>query len=211
MAENSNTVVLDDGTTLQQQIGASNEEWIAIWSTLSHIILLRQEVSAAIEADGSNAIDPGSFGGRGGRGPGTQDSLEAPTGMGGRGGGRGGRGAGAGLNVPAGANPAPAAGTQGPVPVDGGGPPNGGPGMGGGRGPGRGGGPSTNGVLVLLSELKALMQDPGVPPDEIVEKLATVRATRKKARVDLSAAEKELMLLLTIRQQAILVSLGYLD
>ena len=66
-------------------------------------------------------------------------------------------------------------------------------------------------MLTLLTEMQTLLADGQATEDQIKEKLATVRATRKKARVDLDAAQKDLRQLLTTQQESILTALGYLD
>ena len=65
-----------------------------------------------------------------------------------------------------------------------------------------------NSVQILLTDLQTLLADKGTTDQQLREKLATVRAAREKARRDLDAAQKELMPLLTIDQQAVLVDLG---
>ena len=71
-------------------------------------------------------------------------------------------------------------------------------------------------LLRVRQEKKTFFQAPPLADsqateDQIKEKLATVRATRKKARVDLDAAQKDLRELLTTQQESILVALGYVD
>jgi hypothetical protein len=68
-----------------------------------------------------------------------------------------------------------------------------------------------NAVQSLMSELQTLLSDKSATEDQIREKLETIRATRNKAKVDLKAAETDVMQLLTTKQIATLVSLGYLD
>ena len=48
-------------------------------------------------------------------------------------------------------------------------------------------------------------------PKQLNEKVAAVRAARKKAREKLEAVQKELLLLITADQEAVLVRLGYVD
>ncbi|MGA2496379.1 MAG: hypothetical protein ABSH20_01475 [Tepidisphaeraceae bacterium] len=48
-------------------------------------------------------------------------------------------------------------------------------------------------------------------PDEIRERLTAFRMVRKKAQCELDAAQKDLLLLLIPDQEAVLVSLRYLD
>ena len=84
--------------------------------------------------------------------------------------------------------------------------------FGGGGPPGLGGGSGGDSVILqALSELQAAMEDPKTEPAVLQEKLAAVRTARTKARDRLSAAQKELLLLLTPDQEAVLVKLGYID
>ena len=68
-----------------------------------------------------------------------------------------------------------------------------------------------NAVSSALAELTAALADTTSTPEQIKVKLAAVRTARQKAVVDLAAAQKALMPLLTADQEAMLVSLGYLD
>jgi hypothetical protein len=98
-----------------------------------------------------------------------------------------------------------------PVPFGGGGPPNFG---GGGGGPPGFGGGTTGGDSTInraLNELQATIDDPKTTQAQLDEKVAAVRAARKKARAKLEAIQKELLLLITPEQEAVLVRLGYLD
>lgn len=79
------------------------------------------------------------------------------------------------------------------------------PGLGGGI---SGGDSATN---QALNELQAAIDDPKTSSDQLNEKVTAVRAARKKAREKLEAAQKELFLLITPDQEAVLVRLGYLD
>jgi folate-dependent phosphoribosylglycinamide formyltransferase PurN len=87
-------------------------------------------------------------------------------------------------------------------------------GMGGGMPGGMGGFMTTsqgNAVQSLLSEMQTLLSDKSATDDTIREKLETTRVTRAKAKADLKAAEADVMELLTSKQIATLVLLGYLD
>jgi Spy/CpxP family protein refolding chaperone len=95
-----------------------------------------------------------------------------------------------------------------------GGPPGarGGPGLGPPGAPGPGGGPMAGDVISQAqAELQAVLNNPKHSAEEVREKVDAVRAARKKARADLATAEKDLVQLLTAQQEAVLVSLGYLD
>jgi Spy/CpxP family protein refolding chaperone len=93
------------------------------------------------------------------------------------------------------------------------GPPPGGPGAGGfGPPPGGFGGPKGNSrINQARAELKSTLDNPKHSPAEVRERVAAVRKARQKASADLEAAQKELRQLLTARQEAVLVSLGYID
>jgi hypothetical protein len=190
-------------------IKATDEEWKVIGSKLQAVIAARQTVMTYASA-GAARGGPG-IGGFGDFGP---DSLNGPEAGPGFPGGRGGRGGPPGMppgfdpSNPAGA----AAGAQGV-------------GTAGGRGgfdpaspidaANRGGGPPAgsggNTVSVALDELKTTLADSTSSPEQIKTKLAAVRSARAKAAADLAAAQKSLLLLLTPAQEAVLVSLGYLD
>lgn len=101
--------------------------------------------------------------------------------------------------------------------LTGGGPPGfgggGRPGFGGGGPPGfvGGGGGGDSVVNQALNELQTAIDDPKTTPAQLSEKVAAVRAARKKAREKLDATQKDLLQLLTPEQEAVLVRLGYLD
>jgi len=65
--------------------------------------------------------------------------------------------------------------------------------------------------MQALGDLQASLADPKTSPDLLKEKVAGVRAARQKARAELETAQKELLELLTVDQEAVLVSMGYLD
>lgn len=150
---------------------------------------------------------PGGPGGFGGGGPGG-DSFGEPGefGMGGPGGfgggGPGGFGPGAGPNGGVASTNAPgtlgnAAGFNSP--------------RGGGRGGGFMGGGANNAVALALTQLGTALSTTNTPMTEIQEKAAAVRDARRKAVADLGAAQTNLRRLLTLEQEAVLLSLGYLD
>jgi Spy/CpxP family protein refolding chaperone len=81
-------------------------------------------------------------------------------------------------------------------------------GAGGGFGiPGGG----TSRVGQARAELKTVLDDPKHTPAEVTDHIAAVRKAQQQARADLDAAQKDLVQMLTARQEAVLVSLGYLD
>lgn len=74
------------------------------------------------------------------------------------------------------------------------------------------GGPMiTSAITQAQADLKAVLSDRKHSAEEIKEKVAAVRKARQKARGEVDAAQKDLMLMLTAEQEAILVSLGYFE
>jgi DNA repair exonuclease SbcCD ATPase subunit len=61
------------------------------------------------------------------------------------------------------------------------------------------------------TELRELLRDKGVAPDQIKAKLAALRAAKEKAAQELARAKQDLRQLLTLRQEATLVLNGLLD
>jgi Spy/CpxP family protein refolding chaperone len=59
--------------------------------------------------------------------------------------------------------------------------------------------------------LKTVLDDPKHTKAERDEKIAAVRKARQQARADLEAAQRDLVRVLTPNQQAVMVSLGYLE
>jgi hypothetical protein len=78
-------------------------------------------------------------------------------------------------------------------------------------GPGPGGSGGANAVAQAVAEVRAVLDDPKHTKAELQEKVAAVRKARQKACADLDSAQKDLLLMLTPEQKAILVGLGYLD
>lgn len=68
-----------------------------------------------------------------------------------------------------------------------------------------------NAVSRAINELQTVAADKSSTPEQIQEKVAAVRTARRKAQDDLAAAQKDLLLLLTPRQEAVLIGLGYLE
>jgi hypothetical protein len=66
-------------------------------------------------------------------------------------------------------------------------------------------------VTQAQAELKAVLDDPKHTTTDVAEKIAAVRKARAKARADFSAAQKDLLDMLTAAQEAALISLGYLE
>lgn len=205
---------------VKAQIRASDEEWKVIGPLLRNLVNVRQMVDADRTglSSGSDSGAGGGFrGGRGGRGPGG-----GFTGPGGGFGPPGGAGPGGGPpggfapgrdgpppsdrpvsqpttqptpvgNAPANAQPTPTTITFRPP-----------PGRGGFMGRG-------DYVGMAQSELQAALADPKSTPEEIAAKVSEMRKATERARAEMDNAQKELLPLLTIDQQAVLVNLGYLD
>jgi hypothetical protein len=95
---------------------------------------------------------------------------------------------------------------------------------GGGRGRGnRGGGTvaatpvsvavpaNTPTIASTLAELVAALNDPNTPDDALKAKLLAFRDAKTRVQTDLTQAQEELKTYVTLRQEAILMNLGYLD
>jgi Spy/CpxP family protein refolding chaperone len=78
-------------------------------------------------------------------------------------------------------------------------------------GPGGTGPMGSNALTQAQTELKAVLDDPKHTPEEVREKVAAVRKARQQARGAVEAAQRDLLLLLTAEQEAVLLSQGYLD
>lgn len=87
----------------------------------------------------------------------------------------------------------------------------------GGRPPGggsNGGGDSSRPERAGSAEREALrtaLQNEGASSEEIKAKLAAVREIRKKSTAELATAREELKKVVTVRQEAVLVSMGILE
>jgi outer membrane murein-binding lipoprotein Lpp len=66
-------------------------------------------------------------------------------------------------------------------------------------------------VMQKLTELQTTLADPNATLEQLKEKMTAVRSARQKAKAELAAARKDLLQLLTLDQEATLVSLDYLD
>lgn len=184
----------EDPAVIQERIGATNEEWVVIWTKLQKIIQLREEVEAK-PADATTSRGGGMmmFGGRGG------SSLEGAAQS-----GRGGMSfGGAPFSAPPSATNGGMSGMMGMI-------------MGLMGTPGGAGGnmfatTQANAMQSLLAELQTLLSDPNASDDQIREKLVAIHATRDQARADLKDAEASIARLLTEKQIALLMLSGYLD
>ena len=62
-----------------------------------------------------------------------------------------------------------------------------------------------------LAQLRTTLENQSASAEEIKTQLTNVRQTREKARQELAVAQQDLKKILTVRQEAILVSMGQLD
>ncbi|HEY2587091.1 MAG TPA: hypothetical protein VGI81_15195 [Tepidisphaeraceae bacterium] len=90
-----------------------------------------------------------------------------------------------------------------------GGPGGGGPGFGGGAGGAQD--PNASAVQKSVADLRTTLENKDAKPDEIKAKLDAVRQARSQAKQDLTAAQQELKGLLTQRQEAVMVEMGFLE
>ena len=91
-------------------------------------------------------------------------------------------------------------------------------GFGGRGGPGRGGDNAggtqpadTRPGAAESAALRAALESDSTSADDLKAKLAAVRAVRKKGTADLAVAREELKKVVTVRQEAVLVSMGILE
>ena len=86
----------------------------------------------------------------------------------------------------------------------------------GGRGGGPGGGgdnntPDTRPGAAESNALRTALESDSTSADDIKAKLAALRAVRKKGAADLAVAREDLKKVVTVRQEAVLVSMGMLE
>ncbi len=62
-----------------------------------------------------------------------------------------------------------------------------------------------------VAQLRTTLENQSATAEEIKTQLTNVRQTREKARQELAVAQQDLKKILTVRQEAILVSMGQLD
>jgi hypothetical protein len=86
---------------------------------------------------------------------------------------------------------------------------NGGPGGGGGRG--RGGADPNSPVGQAMAALQAAVQNKDTPAEDLNRKLTALRNARQQAKDSLTRSQAELKELLTQRQEATMVMMGYLE
>ncbi len=72
------------------------------------------------------------------------------------------------------------------------------------------GGLMTNDVANAFHQLRSALRDPSASPDQIASLLKTWREAREKAKAELLAAQSDLVSVLTLRQEAMLMTLGVL-
>ena len=77
--------------------------------------------------------------------------------------------------------------------------------------PGAEGQPQQTDMMKKGSDLQRILQKPDAKPEDIKPALAAYREARATARTELEQAQKDLQSLLTLRQEAVLVSQGLLD
>ena len=212
---------------VRSRIHATVEEWKVIGPLLQTVITCRQTTDYSLSNQQDDMNLPGMFGGFGGFGPGGfgADSFSDPgsfpggLGGGGPGGpgfdGRGGFGPGGG---PGGFGRGGLGGFGPGGWLGGGGTPTNAPGASGNApdvnapgGAGLSDMNADNAVALALAELKNALSAKNITAAEIQEKLAAVHDARQKARTDLETAKTRLRKLLTLKQEAVLTSLGYLD
>lgn len=176
---------------LKDAMGATDDEWKVIQPKIEKVQQLQRQT--------------------GGRGPGMFGPPPGGPGGPGNGGGPGGPPAGGTDNAPGNGPGGPQAAARdnggGPGP---GGPPRGGP-DGGFGGPGGPGGQSPSEVQQKQSDLRETLQNQEASPDELKAKVAALRDARARAKAQLAAAQEELRGLLSLRQEAVLVSFGVLE
>lgn len=175
---------------LQRVLGMEDDEWQVVSPLLAKVM----------EAQGATRM-----GGMGG--------MLFGRGGGSRGGPPRGRGDGAGQGRP----PRGDGEFQGRPPREGRDGPQAGRGQDGGRA-GRPGGPGGQGRRGFrappspeIAALNEALQNEDTPPDEIRAKMAAVRVARTRNELELKNAREELRQVLTIRQEARLVTMGFLD
>jgi hypothetical protein len=180
--------------SIKGRIRASDEEWKVIGPCLEAVIAARRTADYSLAAGSGAQADFGAGrNGRRGRGGGMgRDSFENPDSLSGGAAGRTARDTRGGRESSA---PTPVAGTTNRAPVV--------------------ATPDTivadNPVALAIISLENALANTNAAPEEIKEKLAAVAGAKEKAKADLAKAQKNLRLLLTPTQQAVLASLGYLD
>jgi methyl-accepting chemotaxis protein len=87
----------------------------------------------------------------------------------------------------------------------------------GGRGGRRGGGggapagDNSNPIAAASSELSNSVQNTGTSAEDLKAKMTALRDAKKKVQGELTTAQDDLKGVVTVRQEAVLVSMGYLD
>jgi len=62
-----------------------------------------------------------------------------------------------------------------------------------------------------MTKLQTLLENESTSPDEVKKQLTAVRQAREKAKQELAAAQQDLKQILTVKQEALLVTMGMLD
>ena len=66
-------------------------------------------------------------------------------------------------------------------------------------------------IATVQAELQKLLEDKEAPASEIKRKIIELREAKEEAEQKLTTARNELRELLTVRQEALLIAMGYLD
>lgn len=173
---------------LKEAVGASDDEWKVIQPRIEKVQDLQRQTGGRgpgmfFGPPPGGPGGPGNGGGPGGPPPGGADNANAPQ---------------AGRD------------NGGPGP---GGPPPGGP-NGGFPGPGGPGGPdgqTPSEVQQKQMDLRETLQSQDASQDEVKAKVTALREARARAKVQLAQAQEELRGVLSLRQEAVLVTYGILE
>ena len=66
-------------------------------------------------------------------------------------------------------------------------------------------------MATAAAALQAVLDNKDSTPDDIKAKLTALRDAKTAAKADLTKAQTDLREVLTVRQEAVLVTMGYLD
>lgn len=171
---------------LKEAVGASDDEWKVIQPRIEKVQDLQRQTGGRGPGMFMGPPPGGPGGGPGGPPPGGPDNANGPQAARDNGGGPG---------------PGP------------GGPPPGGPdgGFGGPGGPGGPGDFTPSEVQQKQMDLHETLQSQDASPDEVKAKVTALREARAKAKVQLAQAQEELRGVLSLRQEAVLVTFGILE
>jgi len=196
-----NTVAIDT-SSLQGRLRSTDEEWKVLGPKLDAFLQAKQATTPDLNDQG----DAFGFGGRGL--PQSSDTFGGPNEVPAQGNFRGGGGGAlgplgmvignifAGTSPPAKATTQPAASTD---PVD--------PASSANSGTSR----QSVTLAQALTDLQSAIKDKHTTDKQLADQLITVRAARQKAQADFKTAQDALRQLITPDQEAVLVSMGYMD